>query len=70
MLKLDGHETVEGRSRGPMRQLDLEARPLYVGGMPGRPLRGALDNLGLRSDSFGFSGCVRRFKLGYREAIQ
>ena len=68
MLKLDGHETVEGRSQGPMRQLDLEARPLYVGGMPGRPQRRTLDNLGgLRPDSLGFSGCVRRFKLGYRE---
>ena len=69
MLKLDSHEAVEGRSQGPMRQLDLEARPLYVGGMPTRNQnRGVLDNLGLRSgDSPGFSGCVRRFKLGYRE---
>ena len=73
MLRLDGHEAVEGRSQGPMRQLDLEARPLYVGGMPhsgkGRRQGALLDNLGLPSDapSIGFSGCVRRFKVGYRE---
>ena len=72
MLRLDGHEAVEGRSQGPMRQLDLEARPLYVGGMPhngGRRQGALLDNLGLTDAAFGigFSGCVRRFKLGYRE---
>ena len=71
MLRLDGHEAVEGRSQGPMRQLDLEARPLYVGGMPpskGRRQGALLDNLGLvDAPSIGFSGCVRWFKLGYRE---
>ena len=71
MLRLDGHEAVEGRSQGPMRQLDLEARPLYVGGMPpskGRRQGALLDNLGLvDAPSIGFSGCVRRFKVGYRE---
>ena len=50
-----------------MRQLDLSLRPVYVGGLPHRPNQRALDNLGLQADAFGYAGCVRRFKLGYKE---
>jgi hypothetical protein len=67
MLKLDGHPNVDGRSQGGMRSLDLSGQPVHVGGMPERPAQKILDNLGLKSDAFGLHGCVRRFKLGYKE---
>ncbi len=69
MLKLDNHEEVEGHSAGVLRSLDLE-QPTYVGGIPYEMKSNNMSviaaNLGLRKVT-GLEGCIRRFKLGYKE---
>lgn len=66
MLKLDDHDNVDGQSKGSLRSLEV-TEPSYVGGLPPNANQRVLDNLGLKKSNFGFNGCIRRYKLGYKE---
>ena len=66
MLKLDDHDNVDGQSKGSLRSLEVPESS-FVGGLPGHPDPRVLDNLGLKQSNAGFNGCIRRYKLGYKE---
>ncbi|TRY72500.1 hypothetical protein TCAL_00311 [Tigriopus californicus] len=66
MLKLDHHENVDGSSQGTQRSLDI-AGASFVGGMPSLPSSQVLLNVDLSASNYAFEGCIRKFKLGYRE---
>ena len=67
LLRLDDHDSVEGQSPGSLRSLDISQQPTYVGGMPTKRATKdrVLSNLGLAS--VAFRGCIRRFKIGFKE---
>ncbi|XP_064483526.1 agrin-like isoform X2 [Ornithodoros turicata] len=63
-LTLDDEADVRGRSRGLLQSLDL-AESLFVGWVPGGPPAGVARNAGT---GLGFRGCVRRLRVGKRDA--
>ena len=69
MLKLDGHDNIDGQSPGSQRSLDV-LQTTSVGNLFPEDAQNELilENLGLASSKdASFRGCIRKFKLGYRE---